>query len=54
MYLKSFISLPIILALKNKNLATLNEGFDNYKRTHTEVDMTIRTFRKNRSYLKIV
>ena len=41
----------ITLALKNKDIATLNEILDSYKRTNPEIDTTIRTFRKNRSYL---
>lgn len=41
----------ITLALKTKDITTLNEVLDSYKRTNTEMDTTIRTFCKNRSYL---
>lgn len=41
----------ITLALKNKDITTLNEVLDSYERTNTEMDTTIRTFRKNRIYL---
>lgn len=42
----------ITLALRDKDVTRLNSLLDNYKKTHTELDTTIPTFRKNRIYLK--
>ena len=42
----------ITLALRDKDVAKLNDFLDNYKKTHTELDTTITTFRKNKIYLK--
>lgn len=42
----------ITLALRDKDVARLNDFLDNYKKTHTELDTTITTFRKNKIYLK--
>ncbi len=42
----------ITLALKDKDVTRLDDLLDNYKKTHTELDTTITTFRRNRIYLK--
>jgi len=42
----------ITLALRDKVIIRLNELLDNYKNTHTELDTTITTFKKNGSILK--
>ena len=42
----------ITLALRDKDVTRLDDLLDNYKKTHTELDTTITTFRRNRIYLK--
>lgn len=42
----------VTLALRDKDVTRLDDLLDNYKKTHTELDTTITTFRRNRIYLK--